>query len=95
MSNYSGCVCKGIRFCAICENLEKTRIRRQKFKKNPDRETVIERYDHKKPQIQGILVIENFITQEEQSIIAERMNKVWFSNNRKYNRFKRYSHKGF
>ena len=88
MSNDPGCVCKGIRFCALCENLEETKIRRQKFKKNPDRETVIQKYDFDKPQIGGILVIDNFITLEEQNIIAERMNKVWFSNNRKYNRLK-------
>ena len=78
MPNQPGCVCKGIRFCALCENLEETKIRRQKFKKNPDRETVIQQYDFDKPQIEGILVIDNFITQEEQNIIAQRMNKVWF-----------------
>merc|ERR1712168_265822 len=72
-----GCVCKGIRICALCENLEETKIRRQKFKKNPDRETVIQQYDFDKPQIGGILVIDNFITVEEQNIIAERMNKVY------------------
>ena len=86
MSNQRpGCVCKGIRFCALCENLEETKIRRQKFKKNPDRETVIQQYDFDKPQIEGILVIDNFITQEEQDIIAQRMNKVWFSIPRKCN----------
>ena len=78
MKDTPGCVCKGIRFCALCENLEETKIRRQKFKKNPDRETVIQQYDFDKPQIEGILVVENFITHDEENIIAERMNKgVW------------------
>ena len=79
MSKGPECACKGIRFCALCENLEETKIRRQKFKKNPDRETVIQQYDFDKPQIGGILVMDNFITSEEESIISERMNKVWFA----------------
>ena len=79
MSKGPECVCKGIRYCALCENLEETKIRRQKFKKNPDRETVIQQYDFDKPQIGGILVMDNFITPEEENIISERMNKVWFA----------------
>ena len=69
------CVCKGIRYCGLCENLETTLLRISKYKKKrPERKLERVQYDQSSPAVQGVFVIENFITAEEEAEIINRMN---------------------
>ena len=70
------CACKGIRHCAKCENLEATKDRIQKYKRPDIVPSKIDRfdYDFAKPQLDGITVVENFISEHEEQIIIKRMD---------------------
>ena len=70
------CACKGIRHCAKCENLEETKERIQKYKRPDVKPLKVDRFDYDfgKPQLDGITVVENFISEMEEEIIINRMD---------------------
>lgn len=70
------CACTGIRYCGLCEDLDETKKRIEKFKRPITRADSVTRefYDVERPQLDGITIVENFITTDEEAALIERMD---------------------
>ena len=73
------CACKGIRHCGLCEDLAETKERIKKFKRPVQTVNVTrEDYNCDAPQLTGITVIEDFVTEDEERLLIERMDRGKF-----------------
>ena len=70
------CACTGIRHCGLCEELDETKRRIEKFKRATIKPDIVTRqvYDPKRPQLDGITIVEDFITINEEAALIERMD---------------------
>ena len=76
------CACKGIRHCGLCEHLAETKERVKKFKRPVQQlvNVIREDYSFVAPQLTGVTVLENFVTEDEERQLIERMDRGKFFN---------------